>query len=108
MALSLPATVLILLLIFIVENGQRAGVAYVGAHTSLPPGVALLPAAAAGALIVIIPGLAGSSSSRSPPEGTAAVTPHPASASRILALPRHPKTAPAAECFRCGTAPAPP
>ena len=55
-ALALSAVVLLLLLIFILENGHRADIAFFGAHVSLPLGAALLLAAVAGALIVIIPG----------------------------------------------------
>jgi uncharacterized integral membrane protein len=55
-ALALSAVVLLLLLIFILENGHHADIAFFGAHVSAPLGVALLLAAVAGALIVIIPG----------------------------------------------------
>lgn len=55
-ALALSAVVLLLLLIFILENGHRADIALFGAHVSVPLGVALLLAAVAGALVVIIPG----------------------------------------------------
>ena len=55
-ALAVSAVVLVLLLIFILENLKRADISLFGAHVSLPIGVALLLAAAAGALIVIIPG----------------------------------------------------
>jgi lipopolysaccharide assembly protein A len=57
-ALAVSAVVLLLLLIFILENGHRADIAFFGAHVSLPLGVALLLAAVAGALVVIIPGTA--------------------------------------------------
>jgi uncharacterized integral membrane protein len=57
-ALAVSAVVLILLLIFILENLKRADISLFGAHMSLPIGVALLLAAAAGALIVVIPGTA--------------------------------------------------
>jgi uncharacterized integral membrane protein len=57
-ALALSAVVLLLLLIFILENGRRADIALFGAHASVPLGVALLLAAVAGALVVIIPGTA--------------------------------------------------
>jgi lipopolysaccharide assembly protein A len=56
--LGLAAVVLLLLLVFILENGQRADVGYFGAHGHLPLGVALLLAAVAGALLVLIPGSA--------------------------------------------------
>jgi uncharacterized integral membrane protein len=55
-ALALSAVVLLLLLIFILENGHHADIAFFGAHVSLPLGVALLLAAVAGAVVVIIPG----------------------------------------------------
>ena len=54
--LTISAVVLILLLVFILENLKRADVSFFGAHANLPLGVALLLSAAAGALIVIIPG----------------------------------------------------
>jgi uncharacterized integral membrane protein len=50
------ALVLVLLLIFILENGQRVNVGYFGFHGHLPLGVALLLAAALGVLLVVIPG----------------------------------------------------
>jgi uncharacterized integral membrane protein len=55
-ASALFAVVLLLLLIFILENGQRANVAFFGAHGHLPLGVALLLAAVLGVLLVVIPG----------------------------------------------------
>ena len=55
---ALSAIVLLLLLIFILENGQSASIGYFGAHGHLPLGVALLLAAVAGVLLVIIPGTA--------------------------------------------------
>jgi uncharacterized integral membrane protein len=54
--LAVSAVVLLLLLIFILQNGHHADIAFFGAHASLPLGVALLLAAVAGALVVIIPG----------------------------------------------------
>lgn len=56
--LALSALVLLLLLVFILENQQDANVGYFGAHGHLPLGVALLLAAVAGALLVLIPGSA--------------------------------------------------
>ena len=53
--LAVSAVVLLLLLVFILENGQRASIGYFGAHGHLPLGVALLLAAVAGALLVTIP-----------------------------------------------------
>jgi uncharacterized integral membrane protein len=52
------AVVLLLLLIFILENTQRVKVSYLGADGHLPLGVALLLAAAGGALIVGLVGIA--------------------------------------------------
>jgi uncharacterized integral membrane protein len=54
--LGVAAIVLLLLLIFILENGKRVDIGYFGAHGHLPLGVALLLAAVAGALLVLIPG----------------------------------------------------
>jgi uncharacterized integral membrane protein len=53
---ALFAVVLLLLLIFILENGQRVDIGYFGAHGHLPLGVALLLAAVLGVLLVVIPG----------------------------------------------------
>jgi uncharacterized integral membrane protein len=50
------AFVLLLLLIFIVQNGQSAEVSFLGAHGTLPIGVALLLAAVFGVLLVALPG----------------------------------------------------
>jgi lipopolysaccharide assembly protein A len=55
-AAGLFALVLLLLLIFILENGQRVSIGYLGAHGHLPLGVALLLAAVLGVLLVVIPG----------------------------------------------------
>jgi lipopolysaccharide assembly protein A len=52
------AVVLLLLLIFILENSKSVDVAYFGAHGHLPLGVALLLAAVLGILMVVIPGSA--------------------------------------------------
>jgi uncharacterized integral membrane protein len=52
------AVVLLLLLIFILENSKGVDVAYFGAHGHLPLGVALLLAAVLGILMVVIPGTA--------------------------------------------------
>ena len=58
LGLALSAIVLLLLLVFILENQQSAKISYFGAHGELPLGVALLLAAVAGALLVVIPGSA--------------------------------------------------
>ncbi len=50
------AVVLLLLLIFILENGHQVSIGYFGAHGHLPLGVALLLAAVLGILLVVIPG----------------------------------------------------
>ena len=47
---------LLLLLVFILENGQQVNIGYFGAHGHLPLGVALLLAAVLGILLVVIPG----------------------------------------------------
>ncbi len=52
------AIVLLLLLIFVLQNGQRAEVSFLGAHGTLPMGVALLLAAVFGVLLVALPGTA--------------------------------------------------
>lgn len=55
-ALTSGAVVLLLLLIFVLENGQRVDIAYFGVHGHLPLGVALLLAAVFGILLVVVPG----------------------------------------------------
>jgi uncharacterized integral membrane protein len=55
-ASALFALVLLLLLIFILENGRRIEISFFGAHGHLPLGVALLLAAVLGVLLVVIPG----------------------------------------------------
>jgi uncharacterized integral membrane protein len=55
-AAALFALILLLLLIFILENGQRVSISYFGTHGHLPLGVALLLAAVIGVLLVVIPG----------------------------------------------------
>jgi lipopolysaccharide assembly protein A len=52
------AAILLVLLIFILQNGQRANVSFFGAHGHLPLGVALLLAATFGVLLVAVPGTA--------------------------------------------------
>lgn len=52
-----PALVfLILLIVFIVENGQHVKVSFFGANTHPPLAIALLVAAVAGAIIVLLAG----------------------------------------------------
>src|SRR5439155_6033143 len=48
------AVVLLLLLIFILQNGQRAEISFFGAHAHPPVGVALLLAAVFGFLLVAL------------------------------------------------------
>jgi uncharacterized integral membrane protein len=57
-ALLVAAFVLLLLLVFILQNGQQAEVSFLGAHAHLPMGVALLLAAIFGVLLVALPGTA--------------------------------------------------
>jgi lipopolysaccharide assembly protein A len=52
------AVVLLLLLIFILENLHRVNIAFFGAHGHLPLGVAMLMAAVLGVLLVAIPAAA--------------------------------------------------
>lgn len=54
--LILSAIVLILLLVFILQNGEPVVIDFLGFSGSLPTGVALLFAAIAGLLLVAIPG----------------------------------------------------
>jgi len=54
-AVALFALILILLLIFILENTQRVDVSYFGVHGHSTLGVALLLAAVLGVLLVAIP-----------------------------------------------------
>jgi len=49
------AVVLLLLLIFILQNGQRADVYFLGAHVHLPMAVGLLLAAVFGVLLAAVP-----------------------------------------------------
>ena len=58
LTLILFAIVLVLLLIFILQNSQDARISYFGAEGSLPQGVALLLAACFGVLLVALPGTA--------------------------------------------------
>ncbi len=57
-ALSFFAVVLLLLLIFILQNGTKVEISYLGAHGRLPLGVALLLSAVCGVLLVILAGAA--------------------------------------------------
>jgi len=53
---TLGAVILVLLLVFILMNGQRIQIHLYGGHWNAPLGVALLMAAALGILLVIVPG----------------------------------------------------
>jgi uncharacterized integral membrane protein len=52
----LGAVILILLLVFILQNGAHVEIHLFGAHVNAPLGVALLMAAALGVLLVVVPG----------------------------------------------------
>jgi lipopolysaccharide assembly protein A len=56
LASALFALVLLLLLIFILENSGKVEISYLGLHGHLPLGVALLLAAVLGVLLAVIPG----------------------------------------------------
>jgi lipopolysaccharide assembly protein A len=57
-AVGFFAVVLLLLLIFILQNGTQVSVSYLGLHGRLPLGVALLLAAVCGVLLVVLAGAA--------------------------------------------------
>jgi lipopolysaccharide assembly protein A len=57
-AVAFFAVILLLLLIFILQNGQKVDISYLGAHGHLPLGVALLLAAVCGILLVVLAGTA--------------------------------------------------
>jgi uncharacterized integral membrane protein len=57
-AVGFFAIILLLLLIFILQNGAQVSVNYLGAHGHLPLGVALLLAAVCGVLLVVLAGAA--------------------------------------------------
>jgi uncharacterized integral membrane protein len=57
-AVAFFAVVLLLLLIFILQNPAEVSVSYLGAHGHLPLGVALLLAAVCGVLLVVLAGAA--------------------------------------------------
>ena len=54
--IALGAAILVLLLVFILMNGQHVQVHLYGGHWDAPLGVALLLAAALGVLLVVVPG----------------------------------------------------
>ena len=57
-AVGFFAVLLLLLLIFILQNGRTVDVSYMGAHGHLPLGVAMLLAAVGGVLLVVLAGAA--------------------------------------------------
>ena len=57
-AVGFFGVVLLLLLIFILQNGTQVSVSYFGMHGHLPLGVALLLAAVCGVLLVVLAGAA--------------------------------------------------
>src|SRR5689334_7776449 len=57
-AVGLFAVILLLLLIFILQNNTDVSVSYLGMHGHLPLGVALLLAAVCGVLLVVLAGTA--------------------------------------------------
>ena len=57
-AVGFFAVILLLLLIFILQNNTEVGVSYLGMHGHLPLGVALLLAAVCGVLRVVLAGTA--------------------------------------------------
>ncbi len=57
-AVAFFAVILLLLLIFILQNGEKVDISYMGAHGHLPLGVALLLAAVCGVLLVVLAGTA--------------------------------------------------
>jgi uncharacterized integral membrane protein len=57
-AMACFAVVLLLLLIFILQNSRTVGISYLGAHGHIPLGVALLLAAVFGVILVVLPGTA--------------------------------------------------
>jgi len=73
--LIVAAFVLLLLLIFILQNAQQAKVSFLGAHGTLPMGVALLLAAVFGVLLVALPGTARIIQLRASGRRAAGVTP---------------------------------
>ena len=57
-AVAFFAVILLLLLIFILQNGQKVDISYLGMHGHLPLGVALLLAAVCVVLLVVLAGTA--------------------------------------------------
>lgn len=57
-AVGFFAVILLLLLIFILQNGTQVSVSYLGMHGHLPLGVAMLLSAVCGVLLVVLAGAA--------------------------------------------------
>jgi uncharacterized integral membrane protein len=57
-AVTFFAVILLLLLIFILQNGTKVDISYMGVHGHIPLGVALLLAAVCGVLLTILAGAA--------------------------------------------------
>jgi uncharacterized integral membrane protein len=57
-AMGFFAVVLLLLLIFILQNGTQVNISYLGAHGRMPLGVAMLLSAVCGVLLVVLAGAA--------------------------------------------------
>jgi uncharacterized integral membrane protein len=91
--LALGAVILILLLVFILENGHKVDISFLGAHGHMPLGVALLMAAALGILLVIIPGtgriiqLRRTARRHRKSDGKAAASPAPAAPAQPASTP---------------------
>lgn len=89
-AMAFFAVLLLLLLIFILQNGTTVQITYLGAHGRLPLGVALLLSAVCGVLLVVLAGAARISQLR-----TTARRHRRIDARRTAAVPGAPAPAPA-------------
>jgi uncharacterized integral membrane protein len=78
LASALFALVLLLLLIFILQNGTKVQISYLGMSGHLPLGVALLLAAVLGILLVVVPGTGRIIQLRRAARHRHPVQPHPA------------------------------
>jgi uncharacterized integral membrane protein len=89
------ALLVLLLLIFVLQNGQPAEVSFFGAHGHLPMGVALLLAAVFGILLIALPGTARIVQlrilGRRPPAVARETSPMPATASPRSPSPSRPR-----------------
>ena len=91
MAVGFFAVILLLLLIFVLQNSRTVDVSYMGAHGHLPLGVALLLSAVCGVLLVVLAGAARISQLR-----TVARRHRRADAKRVTAAAQEGPAAPAA------------